>query len=73
MFKRFTYAGFMYALSRILMYIITSFGFIYLTNYFGNYAVLVIMIPVTLGFAFGLNHFGNLEKEVGNYPQKYLN
>ncbi|WP_342278520.1 MFS transporter [Candidatus Tisiphia endosymbiont of Myopa tessellatipennis] len=72
-FKRFTYASFLYALSRAFIYVITSFGLVYLTNYFGNYGILIVIVPTILGFAFGLNHFGNLEKEVGNYPQKDLN
>jgi len=71
-FKRFTYASVLYALSRMIIYLITSFGLIYFANYYGNFGILVIIIPVILGFAFGLNHFENLEKEVGNYPQKNL-
>jgi len=69
-FKRFTYASVLYALSRAIIYLITTFGLVYLTNYFGNYGILLITIPVIIGFAFGLNHFGNLEKEAGNYPQQ---
>jgi MHS family proline/betaine transporter-like MFS transporter len=69
-FKRFTYASFLYALSRISVYVITSFGFIYLTHYFGNYGILVVMIPITIGFAYGFNHFEKLEKQKGNYPAK---
>ncbi len=69
-FRRFTYASLAYAIPRSIIYIITSFGFIYLTRYFGNYGILVIIIPTILGFAFGINHFENLEKEAGNYPQK---
>jgi MHS family proline/betaine transporter-like MFS transporter len=69
-FKRFTYASILYALSRAFIYVITSFGLVYLTNYFGNYGILVIIIPTILGFAFGINHFENLEKAAGNYPQK---
>ena len=62
-FKRFTYVTFIYALSRAVMYVITSFGLIYLTKYFGNYGLLVIMIPITLGFIFGLYYFEKLEKQ----------
>ncbi len=71
-FKRFTYASVLYALSRAIIYLITSFGLVYLTNYWGNFGILIIILPVIMGFAFGLNHFGNLEKAVGNYPQKKL-
>ena len=69
-FKRFTYSSLIYALSRALMYIITSFGIIYLTKYFGHYGLLIVMIPINIGCGFGLNHFENLEKKAGYYPQK---
>ncbi len=66
-FKRFTYSSFIYAVSRALMYIITSFGIIYLTMHFGHYGLLVVMIPLNIGCAFGLNHFDKLERKAGNY------
>jgi len=62
-FKRFTYTGFAYALSRAIMHLTTSFGFIFLFEYLGHYGILVIMIPVLIGFAFGLNHFEKLDKQ----------
>lgn len=69
-FKRFTYSSLIYAISRAMMYIITSFGIIYLTKYLGHYGLLVVIIPLNIGCALGINHFENLEKKVGNYPQK---
>jgi hypothetical protein len=63
-FKRFTYTGFAYALSRATMHLVTSFGFIYLFEYLGHYGILVIMVPVVIGFAFGLDYFEKLEKKV---------
>lgn len=69
-FKRFTYSSLIYAISRALMYIITSFGIIYLTKYFGHYGLLIVIIPLNVGCVLGINHFENLEKEAGNYPQK---
>ena len=71
-FKRFTYASFTYALSRIVMYLVTSFGLIYLTKLFGNGGLLLIMLPVSLAYFLGLRHFELLEKESGNYPQKHI-
>lgn len=62
-FKRFTYTGFAYSLSRAIMHLTTSFGFIFLFEYLGHYGILVIMIPVLIGFAFGLNHFEKLDKQ----------
>ena len=69
-FKRFTYSSLIYAISRAMMYIITSFGIIYLTKYLGHYGLLVVIIPLNVGCILGINHFENLEKQVGNYPQK---
>ena len=69
-FKRFTYSSLTYALSRALMYIVTSFGLIYLTKYFGSYGLLIIMIPINIGSYLGIRHFEMLEKQAGNFPQK---
>ncbi len=71
-FKRYTYNSLIYAMSRGLMYIITSFGIIFLTKYFGNYGLLIIIVPISVGCAFGLVHFEKLEKVAGNYPNDSL-
>ena len=71
-FKRFTFASVIYAISRVLVYVITSFGLVYLTDYFGNYGISIITIPTIIGFAYGLNHFITLEKEAGDFPVKKL-
>ncbi len=65
-FKRFTYASFTYALSRTFIYLITSFGLVYLTEYFGNLGILIIVIPIVIGFTFGILHFEKLENNVDN-------
>lgn len=65
--KRFTSVCLIYALSRALMYVIVSFGLIYLIEYFGNIGLLVIMLPLAIGYLVGLHHFEILEKEVENY------
>lgn len=65
-FKRFTYPSWLFALSRALMHIITSFGLVYLVNYFGNYGILFILIPVSIGFTISILYFEKLDKEVGN-------
>lgn len=69
-FKRFTYVNVTYAIAHALMYIITSFGITYFVQVFGNYGLLVIIVPLMIGYAFGLYHFEKLEKEAGNYPKK---
>ncbi len=68
-FKRFTYASWLFALSRALMHVITSFGLVYLVQYWGNWGLWIIMIPVSFGFLFGLLHFEKLEQVVGNHLQ----
>lgn len=62
-FKRFTYVSVLYALSHALVYIITSFGLVYLTKIFNNWGLLIIFIPTFIGFKFGISHFDKLEKE----------
>jgi MHS family proline/betaine transporter-like MFS transporter len=69
-FKRFTLISLIFALSLALMYVITSFGAVYLVEYLGNWGLLIILLPTTIGFIVGLYHFEKLEKEAGNYPQK---
>lgn len=69
-FKRFTYANVTYAIAHALMYIVTSFGITYFVHIFGHYGLLIILIPLIVGYTFGLYHFEKLEKEVGNYPKK---
>jgi len=69
-FKRFTCACVVYALSHAIMSTVASFGTVYLTGYFGHYGLLMIMFPILFGYTFGLIHFEKLEKMVGNYPEK---
>ena len=59
--KRFSYTSVTYAISRALIYIITSFGFAYTTKYFNNYGILIIVIPVIVGYTLGMLHFNKLE------------
>lgn len=65
-FKRFTYVSFIFALSRALIFVVTSFGLIFLIEYFGYWGLLIIAIPTIIGFALGLSHFEKLEKETGD-------
>ncbi len=61
-FKRFTTASFVYALSRAVMYIVTSFSLVYLTEFLSYYGLWLVMIPVILGHIWGVTHFEKLEK-----------
>ena len=60
-FKRFRYSSFMHAISKIIVYITTSFGLVYLTN-ISYYGALVIMLPLGVLFLLSVNHFQKLEK-----------
>ncbi len=62
-FKRFTSASLLYALSRAGMYIITSFGLNYLVEYFNYVGILVVVVPVLIGYYWGLHHFQKLEED----------
>jgi hypothetical protein len=62
--RRFTYSSMLYALSRAIMYVATSFGLVYLTDYFGYYGIWVVMLPVSIGFIWGVKHFQKLENNV---------
>ncbi len=65
-FKRFTYCTFTYALSRALLYVITSFGMIYLSKYLGHYGIQIIFILIGIAFYYSVLHFkkiGEQQKE----------
>lgn len=63
--RRVTATSFLYALARALMYPITSFGLIYLTNFFGTYGLWLIMLPIVGGYLWAANHYASLEGVVG--------
>lgn len=66
-FKRFTCSSMVYALSRAFIYLINSFGLVYLVDYFGYYGLLIITVPLIIGYVYGFTYFCKLEREVGNY------
>lgn len=69
-FKRSTYANLTYALSRTITSVIVSFGLIYLTKFFGYYGLLVLMLPILAGYAFGLRYFEKLELKTASLPDE---
>ncbi|HQS84034.1 MAG TPA: MFS transporter, partial [Alphaproteobacteria bacterium] len=60
-FKRFTYISFIYAISRSLTAVLTSFGLVYLTGFFGPWGLYVIFIPLIVSFLWGVYHYERLE------------
>ncbi len=60
--KRVTATSFIYAASRAIMYIITSFGLVYLSSKLDYYGLWIITIPVCLSYLWGISHFKKLEQ-----------
>jgi MFS family permease len=71
-FKRFTATSFLYALTRAIMYVVTSFGLVFLTGV-GLYGLWIILLPITLGFLWGIRHFEKLEGLRPSKPSKVTN
>jgi MFS family permease len=61
-YKRFTATTFLYAMTRAVMYVITSFGVVYLSRWFGHKGLLFLNIPSCLGFLLGVRYFEKLER-----------
>ncbi len=61
--KRMTIASMVFAVSRVFIYVITSFGIVYLQQKIDNWGVLVILMPITLGFLYALTKFDQIEKD----------
>ena len=56
-FQRFSVFCIIFAISRALIYVISSFGVIYLIKYFGNWGLLFLFVPVLVGYGWGLSEF----------------
>jgi MHS family proline/betaine transporter-like MFS transporter len=69
LYRRFTYATFINTLARALMYIIISFGLIYLGDYFGTFGLWFITLPLAVAFLYGVLHFEKLERKLEIYPK----
>ena len=69
-FKRFTYTASLYALARASIWVIVSFGLTYLIEYLGNWGLWVVMVPVLVGYSYGINHFKKLDIATGRYAQE---
>ena len=61
--RRFTYCSMSYALSRSTMSIITSFGLVYLFQYFSYWGIIIVMTPIIIGYITSVYHFDKLERE----------
>tara|TARA_B110000503_G_scaffold49665_1_gene80622 strand:- start:338 stop:1642 length:1305 start_codon:yes stop_codon:yes gene_type:complete len=66
-YKRFMCTSLIFAISRALMYAICSFGIVFATHYYNHWGLLIIIMPVIIGYALGLFYFRKLEESAGNY------
>ena len=55
--KRFTTACLTYAIARAVMYVVSSFGITILTNKYGSLGLIILLIPVSLLYGWGLFTF----------------
>ena len=67
-FRRFTCISMTYAISRAAMYLVTSFGLVYLNEYFGEIGLLIIFLPCTIASLWGIHHFETLEAKFADKP-----
>ncbi|MBX9805462.1 MAG: MFS transporter [Alphaproteobacteria bacterium] len=64
-YRRFTLASLLFAFSRAGVYLLTSFGLVYLGSYFGAYGLWIITLPMTIAYLYGIRHFEGLESKAG--------
>lgn len=62
--RRFTSLGLMYAFSRMIIYIITSFGLVFLNKWLNGFGIFLLFIIIVLGFVWSVRHFQKLEDEI---------
>lgn len=72
-FKRFTCTTFTFAISKAAMYAAPAFGLTYITKYFGNLGLLLILIPMNIAYILARNYFEMLEIQAGRFHMKKLN
>lgn len=69
--KRFTSISLIYSTSRAVMYVITSFGLVYAVELYDFWGILVIMLPLCIGYCWSVYHFEKLERQSGDYSKGY--
>lgn len=60
--KRIFSVSFAYAMARALMYVVMSFGMVYLTQWIGHFGLVVVMLPTTIIYAWAVLYFERLDK-----------
>ena len=72
-FKRFTCTTFTFAISKAAMYAAPAFGLTYITKYFGNLGLLLVLIPINIAYILARNYFEILENQAGRFHMKKSN
>ena len=62
-FRRFTYTSLLSAVAKLATYVITSFGLVFTTEYFGYWGLFIILVPVGVGYYTSVNYFQKLEDQ----------
>ena len=65
--RRFTHSTFTFAIAKAVTYCITAFGTIYLFKFFSHTGLLILLIPVNIGYILALNFFKRLEIEDNSF------
>ena len=65
--RRFTTSTFTFAIAKAFTYGITAFGTIYLFKLFNHVGLLILLVPVNIGYFFALNFFKQLEIQDSSY------
>jgi hypothetical protein len=61
-FKRFRCVSISFAVVRAIMFIVTSFGLVYLIEHFGNWGIVILFVPFLVAYGLALRHFAMLER-----------
>ncbi len=61
--KRFTQSSWLYAWTRSIMYLITTFGLIFLNEWMGHYGLWVLFVFLLPAMIYGINYFQSLENQ----------
>ena len=65
--RRFTTSTLTFAIAKAFTYGITAFGTIYLFKLFNHVGLLILLVPVNIGYFFALNFFKKLEIQDSSY------
>lgn len=55
--NRFTCTSLVFATSRAIMYIVSSFGLFFLTDKYGHTGLLILVVPIIIGYIYGIISF----------------